>query len=221
VSDATGRHWISFSTTKVPRSLDYRPDAANGFIAVHEDGRTRIVADGLGYANEFLFSADSATLWINETFGRRLTAFDVTDGGLSNRRTVATFGAGTFPDGLAELEDGTIVVTSIVSNRLLRVWPDSGRVETVLEDADAAHIAAAEEAFQTGRMDRPHLDTITSRCLGNISSIAFSGDDLRTACLGCLLGDSIATFRSPVAGRQLPHWTTDISPLLSQLGYDA
>ena len=72
------------------------------------------------------FDADD-TLWVNETFARRLTAFDVTPDGLGNPRTVVDFGAGTFPDGLALAEDGSLIVTSIVSNRVLRVWPE-GRV---------------------------------------------------------------------------------------------
>jgi hypothetical protein len=56
-------------------------------------------------------------------------------------------------------------------------------------------------------MGRPHLDQVVSRRLRNISSLAFGGADLRTGYLGCLLGDSIATFRSPVAGFPPAHWT--------------
>lgn len=210
--DGAGRLWITVSTTMVPRSLDYRPDASTGFIAVHDDAGTRIVADGLGYANECLFSADERTLWVNETFARRLTAFDVEDGRLSNRRTVATFGAGTFPDGLAQAEDGSLLVTSIISNRVLRVHPD-GRVETVLEDSDPAHVDWVEAAFTAGGLDRPHLDTIKARRLRNISNLAFGGPDLATAHLGCLLGDRIASFASPVRGRALPHWDFELGEL--------
>ena len=42
--------------------------------------------------------------------------------------------------------------------------------------------------------------------LKNISSLAFGGPDLRTAYLGCLLGDSLMSFRSPVAGQPPTHW---------------
>ncbi len=42
--------------------------------------------------------------------------------------------------------------------------------------------------------------------LKNISSIAFGGPDLRTVFLGCLGGDALATFRSPVAGLAPAHW---------------
>ena len=47
---------------------------------------------------------------------------------------------------------------------------------------------------------------ITSRVLKNVSSLAFGGADLRTAYVGCLLGDSIAVFDSPVAGHPPAHW---------------
>jgi hypothetical protein len=55
-------------------------------------------------------------------------------------------------------------------------------------------------------MGRPHLDKAAGRILRNISSLAFGGPDLRTAYLGCLLGDTLAHFRSPVAGHPPRHW---------------
>lgn len=216
-ADGRGRLWITVSTMRVPRALDYRPDASSGLIALHDGGTTRRVADGLGYANECLLSADGRTLWVNETFARRLTAFDVTGDGLTERRTVARFGPGLFPDGLAEAADGSLFVTSIVSNTVLRVWAD-GRIETVLADADPGHVAWVEAAFAEGTMGRPHLDTAAGRRLRNVSSLAFAGPDLRTAWLGCLLGDRLFGFDSPVAGRALPHWACDLGPLARLAG---
>jgi hypothetical protein len=55
-------------------------------------------------------------------------------------------------------------------------------------------------------MGRAHLDNLPSRVLRNVSSLAFGGPDLRTAYVGCLLGDSIAVFDSPVAGHPPAHW---------------
>ncbi len=215
--DSKGRLWITISTTCIPRAQDYRPDAASGYIALHDAKGTRIVADGLGYTNECLLSADERTLWVNETFARRLTAFDVTEDGLANRRVVATFDTGTYPDGIAEAVDGSLFIASIVSNRILRVWPD-GRIETLVEDVDSAHLDRVETAFQGGTMGRPHLDSVHSRRLSNISNIAFGGKDRKTAFLGCLLGDHVMSFDSPVAGRALPHWTHHIDPLIDSFG---
>jgi hypothetical protein len=55
-------------------------------------------------------------------------------------------------------------------------------------------------------MGREHLDTVKSRKLKNLSSLAFGGRNLRTAFLGSLLGDRIAFFRAPVMGRPPVHW---------------
>jgi sugar lactone lactonase YvrE len=117
--DAQGRIWATVSTRTVPRADDYRADASSGFIVLADRQGTRIVADGLGYTNEALLSPDGHHLYVNETFGRRLTRFRVgADGALSRRETVATFGKGTFPDGLAFDREGGVWITSIVSNRV-------------------------------------------------------------------------------------------------------
>ncbi|MEM9147118.1 MAG: SMP-30/gluconolactonase/LRE family protein [Pseudomonadota bacterium] len=214
--DRRGDLWITVSTTRVPRALDYRPDAATGYVALHRDGETRIVADGLGYTNECLLSPDGATLWVNETFARKLTAFDVEEGGLTNRRTVGTFGPGTFPDGLALTEDGSLLVTSIVSNRILLIGVD-GSSEVLLEDADPGHLAWVEAAFQAGEMGRPHLDEVRSSRLRNISNLAFGGGDLTTGYLGCLLGDAVAAVRMPMRGHPPDHWDADLGPLAKMM----
>jgi sugar lactone lactonase YvrE len=205
--DAQGRIWITVSTRRRPRAAAYRADVADGFIALVDARGARIVADGLGYTNEALPSPDGAWLYVNETFGRRLTRFRIAaDGALAGRETVATFGAGTYPDGLAFDADGGVWIVSIISNRVIRVAPD-GAQQLVLEDADAAHVAWCEAAFQAGTLGRPHLDQAAGKVLKNVSSLAFGGADRRTVILGCLLGDALATFASPVAGQPPAHWT--------------
>lgn len=204
--DAIGRTWITVSTRHRPRAAAYRGDVADGFIVLLDERGARIVADGLGYTNEALVDASGRWLYVNETFGRRLTRFRLgADGGLSGRETVTEFGTGTFPDGLAFDAEGGLWITSIVSNRVIRVARD-GSQQLVLEDCDPAHLQRCESAFVAGEMGRPHLDTCGGRVLKNISSLAFGGADLRTAYLGCLLGDSLASFRTPVAGQPPVHW---------------
>ena len=205
--DARGRVWITVSTRLSPRAAAYRADVADGFIVLCDARGARIVAEGLGYTNEALPSPDGRYLYVNETFARRLTRFRIAaDGALESRETVTAFGAGTFPDGLAFDGEGGVWITSIVSNRVIRVAPD-GSQQLILEDCDPAHLAWVEQAFQAGEMGRPHLDGIKSRRLKNISSLAFGGPDLRTAYLGCLLGDALAVFRSPIAGAPPVHWS--------------
>lgn len=209
--DPKGRVWITISTRVQPRARDYRPTASTGFIVLVDRGAARIVADGLGYTNECRLDPSGAYLYVNETFARRLTRFRVgEDGALGKAETVTTFGPGTFPDGLGFDVEGGIWVTSIVSNRVIRIAPD-GAPTIMLEDSDPDYLAEVEAAFQAGAMDRLHLDRIRSRRLRSISSLAFGGPDLRTVYLGCLLGERLATFRSPVAGVPPVHWNYVLS----------
>jgi len=200
------RTWLTVSTRHQPRALAYRSDIADGFVAVVDERGARIVADGLGYTNEALPSPDGRWLYVNETFSRRLTRFRIgADASLSGRETVTTFGHGTYPDGMTFDAEGGIWITSIVSNRVIRVLTD-GSQELMLEDCDAAHVENAEQAFLSGTMGRPHLDHAGGRLLKNISSLAFGGPGLRTAYLGCLLDERIAYFDAPVAGHPPYHW---------------
>ena len=204
--DRQGRLWITVSTRHQPRAAAYRRDIADGFIILVDSRGPRIVADNLGYTNECWVDPDGRSLFVNETFGRRLSRFSIApDGALADRTTVAHFGPGTFPDGLAVDEAGHFWVTSIVSNRVIRVAPD-GTQTVVLEDADDHHVARVEHAFLGGAMGRKHLDVAAGKRLANISSLAFGGKDRRRAVLGCLLGQSLAVFDAGVPGQVPVHW---------------
>jgi len=206
IEDAAGRLWITVSTWLKPRALGYRADVADGFVVLVDQRGARIVADGLGYTNELALDPTGRWLWVNETFGRRLSRFAIRgDGTLGARQTVTTFGAGFFPDGLAFDAEGHAWVVSIVSNSIVRVAPD-GTHSPVLDDADAAHVDWVESAYLSGTMGRPHLDRAAGKVLRNISSIAFGGPSLRTAYLGCLLDQRLPTFDSPIAGHPPTHW---------------
>jgi hypothetical protein len=196
--------WITVSTRLTPRALGYRSSCNDGFI-VRVDGRgARIVADGLGYTNEV--AEHGGYLYVNETFARRLSRFALrADGSLGPKEVVCTFGAGTFPDGLAFDEGGCAWIVSLVSNRLVRVAPD-GAQTVWLEDAEDEHLAWVEAAYQANTMGREHLDRAANRQLKNISSIAFCGEDRRDALLGCLLGDALVRVRMPSPGVAPVHW---------------
>jgi sugar lactone lactonase YvrE len=206
VEDAQGRVWITVSTRLVPRASAYRRDVADGFVVVVDRGGARIVADGLGYTNEAILDAAGEWLYVNETFARITSRFPVrADGSLGAREVFAEYGPGTFPDGMAFDAEGGLWIVSIISNRVLRIAPDR-TIATIVEDSDPEHLALVERAYAAGELGRPHLDAVKSLGLRNISSIAFGGDDRRTAYLGCLLDDAIYCFRSPVAGLAPAHW---------------
>lgn len=205
--DSEGRTWVTVSTRLTPRSLGYRRSCNDGFIVcVQPNGDAKIVADGLGYTNEVAIHPNGQWLYVNETFARRLSRFAIApDGSLGSKEVVTEFGLGVYPDGLAFDEEACAWVVSIVSNRLIRVDP-KGEQTLWLEDADTEHVANAERAYDDAQLDRPHLDVNPSAYLRNISSIAFTGSDRRTAVLGCLLGDRLATLPLPAPGVAPIHW---------------
>lgn len=207
VRDHLGRLWLTVSTTLVPRSLDYRREARSGFIAVMDEKGARVVADGLGFTNECQVSPDRRWLYVNETYGRRLSRFALRDdASLGPKEVIYEFGEGQFPDGLAFDEEGRIWIAGVISNQLMRLDLENGRCEIMLSESDAAHVDWVEAAYAANALGRPHMDTNPSTKLRNLSSIAFGGPDLRTGYLGCLLGDAIGAVRLPVAGIPPVHW---------------
>ena len=137
---------------------------------------------------------------------RRLSRFAIGDGAaLGRRETVAEFGAGIFPDGFEFDAEGGIWIASVVSNRLLRIASDGSRT-LILEDLDPEAVVRAERHYAENRLSRADIDAGRDRTLANLSSVAFGGPDLRTVYLGSLFGAQIATFSSPVAGAEPPHW---------------
>ena len=207
IEDAAGRFWITVSTRLSPRSLGYRKSCNDGFVVMVDAKGARIVADGLGYTNECLVDMTGQWLYVNETFTRRLSRFAIrADGSLGPKEVFAEFGPGTFPDGVVQDAEAAFWVTSIVSNRLIRVMP-TGQQTVWLEDSEPEHLAWVEAAYQASDMGRPHLDGVKSQLLRNTSSLAFGGPDLRTGYLGCLLGDALPTIRMPVAGHPPIHWS--------------
>ncbi len=205
--DALDRLWICVSTEQRPRHLAYRAEMAEGVIILVDKAGARVVAEGLGYTNECVVDLEKGRLYVNETFGRRLTGFTIQpDGSLADRRVVTTFGAGDFPDGLSLDVDDGLWVTSVVSNRLIRVDP-KGRQEVFLERSDPADVARVEKAFVAGRMHKDDLASTMETGLRNLSSLAFCGADMRSGLLGSLGNDSLVKIRLPVAGQKPAHWS--------------
>ena len=206
--DAVGRTWISMSTRLVPRELAFHGDTADGFIAVRDERGSRIVADGIAFTNECRVDPSGRWLYVNETYGRKLSRFPIigqSDWQLGPKEVVHSFTDGDFPDGLTFDSEGGVWVACVVSNRVVRV-EENGNVSVVLEDPDAALIAIAESHYAKGVLSRGDIDSGGTRSLRNVSSIAFGGADLKTVYLGNLAGQRLATFQSPIAGAEPPHW---------------
>jgi len=206
---------VTVSTTVTPRADDYRRSACTGFIAIAEPGQTnaRIVASELGYANECVVDMNNNFVYVNETFARRLIRFDMaSDGTLSNRHIVTTFTEGNYPDGLTLEENGNLVVTSIISNRIILVSPD-GEQKLLLEDVDTAFVNAAESAYQNNTLGSEHLASKGKTKLANISSLALGGPDRSTGYVGSLAGSCLYKFDTRMKGVAPSHWTASLGHL--------
>lgn len=204
--DGTGRTWITVSTKLVPRTLARKRGFADGYILLACAGGARIVADGLGFTNEAKVDPSGRWLYVNETFAHRTTRFRIEkNGDLSEREAYAEFGHGVFPDGLDFDAEGGLWITSIFSNRLIRVAPDRSQ-SVFLEDNDPVFVDRVEALFERGELATAELPATPAARIRNLSSSAFGGTDLRTLYLGCLQDSRIYRMPSPVAGAPPPHW---------------
>jgi sugar lactone lactonase YvrE len=95
---------------------------APGILAlVTPDGLARQVADGVSFPNGMVVTPDNATLILAESYGNRLTAFDIAaDGSLSNRRVWAHLDGGA-PDGICLDADNAIWYGDVPNMRCVRV----------------------------------------------------------------------------------------------------
>lgn len=88
---------------------------------VTSDGRVEPAAAGLLFPNGTVITPDAQTLIVAETFGARLTAFDIqSDGILSNRRIFADLSP-NIPDGICLDAEGAIWVADPVGGECFRV----------------------------------------------------------------------------------------------------
>ncbi len=118
VVDEKGRAYVgNFGFDLISKA----PLAPAEMVLVTPDGAARVVARELLFPNGTVITPDGATLIVAETFGRRLTAFDIEpDGSLSNRRVWAALG-NVVPDGTALDAEGAIWVASPRTSEVVRV----------------------------------------------------------------------------------------------------
>ncbi len=117
VVDRQGRAYVGHFGFDHFCHADFRPAS---LIAVETDGSARVVAADLKFPNGTVISDDGRTLIVGESYGRRLTAFDIErDGSLSNRRVWADIGMA--PDGICLDAEGCVWVASPTDRALVRV----------------------------------------------------------------------------------------------------
>jgi sugar lactone lactonase YvrE len=154
VVDAEGRAFVGDFGFDLMSGAPLRPTS---LVRVDPDGTATAVADDVHFPNGAVL-LPGGVLVVAETFGNRLTAFDVgPDGGLSNRRDWARFGEpptttdvgealgalAVAPDGIAGPDaEGAIWVADALGNRVLRVR-EGGEIAQEISTGDTGVYACA------------------------------------------------------------------------------
>jgi sugar lactone lactonase YvrE len=134
VVDAKGRAYIGnfgfdLQANEKPRGTT--------LVMVAPDGSARIVAEELMFPNGAVITADGKTLIVGETFGRKLTAFDISaDGSLKNRRLWADLGK-SLPDGICLDAENAIWVACPTASEVIRVKQGGEVTERIKVETDA------------------------------------------------------------------------------------
>lgn len=116
-------------------------DPGPGIVVLQPDGSGELWHAGpFRFTNGLAFSPNGTQLYVAETFRSVISVIDVlADGSAGEKRDLATM-PGSYPDGLAVGEDGSIFVGCYEPSRILRVATD-GSVSTVGEDVTAHMLA--------------------------------------------------------------------------------
>ncbi|MEU5046885.1 SMP-30/gluconolactonase/LRE family protein [Streptomyces griseorubiginosus] len=170
--------------------LDNQAPLAPGSLhRIDPDGRITQVATDLWFPNGSVITADNVFI-VNETFGNRISAFDLTDDGrLVNRRVWAQFGplpaATNFedaaaecivsPDGMCIDAEGALWIADLASEKLLRlreggdvmeeISPGEMAFSSVLggSDGKTMFICAAPNFDEAERRATTHAKILTTR----------------------------------------------------------
>jgi sugar lactone lactonase YvrE len=199
--------WFTVSSRKSEFMKGFRHDVADGYIGVFDGSDAKIVADNLSFPNEIRFDAKGEYIYVAETTGKRIRRIKVqVDNALGEPEMFGPESLGDgFPDGIAFDEEGNLWVALVVAEKIIVITPDQ-EVHTILDAGIATAIADVEAHFSAGSLQREQMAAAKGPIAPLTSSIAFGGEDLKTVYLGCLAGNRIASFSSPIAGQPMHHW---------------
>jgi sugar lactone lactonase YvrE len=101
---------------------------------VTPDGSACVVAEGVAFPNGVAVTPDNRTLILAETYGHRLTAFDIAaDGSLSNRRLWADLGD-AYPDGISLDAENAVWYADVPAKRCVRVREGGEALQSIEVD---------------------------------------------------------------------------------------
>jgi sugar lactone lactonase YvrE len=127
VVDGRGNAYINNTGFDFPAG-----EFAPGTVALlTPDGSTRQVADSIAFPNGMAVTPDNSTLICAESYGKRLTAFEIAaDGSLSNRRVWADLDDGV-PDGICVDAEGAVWYGDVPNKRCVRVREGGEVLQTI------------------------------------------------------------------------------------------
>ncbi len=210
--DSRGRIWLTVSTRVNPWTAAATQRVRDGYVAVVESGRLRVVADGFHFTNEIRLDARQEWLYVVETTGPCITRLRLDESrpgevALTDREVFGPAHLGGLPDGIAFDAHGNLWCTLIMVDRLVALTP-RGDLRTLLDDGEPQASARLMARFDAGTMTTEDMQQARGQIAPWMASITFGGPDLRTVYLGSLLGTRIPFFRAPVAGLPMVHWST-------------
>jgi sugar lactone lactonase YvrE len=130
--DGTGG--IYFGTVDIERIERGEPTRPAKLYRLTVDGEIRLAADGLGFANGIMLSADGKHLYYNDTFDSTYVFDVLPDLSLANRRRLLDK---KDCDGMALDVEGNLWITGFRSNEITRVRPDGTLLPSILTPAGA------------------------------------------------------------------------------------
>jgi len=205
--DSRDRVWLTISTRTKNWMRAMSPAIVDGYVALYDRGRLRMVADGFHFTNEIRLDAREKWLYVAETCARRITRLRVReDGSLVDREVFGPVDHGAFIDGIAFDAHGNLWGTHVMTDRIFAITPD-GDLRILLDDD---HNSDAGRALMEAFARDETTPELMLACGGTIApwfaSVTFGGRDLRTVYIGSLRATRIPYFRSPVAGLPMVHW---------------
>ncbi len=207
--DSKNRVWITVSTRVNPWTKAAASRVRDGYVAVLDEHGLRVVADGFFFTNEIRLDAREEWLYIVETTGPCVSRMRLVEsaGGvaLARREVYGPNHLGGPPDGIAFDAFGNLWCTLVMVDRLIAITPQ-GDTLVLLDDGDPAASANLVKKMNEGSATADDMMRARGTLAPWMASVTFGGADLRTVYLGSLMGSTIPSFRSPVAGLPMVHW---------------
>jgi sugar lactone lactonase YvrE len=121
--------WAWFGETGFRFGVD-TPEESGCLWAYHPEKGLKRAASNIFFPNGLVVSPDGATLYVAETFGKRISAFDIgADGSVTNRRIHAQLRGE--PDGLSLDTEGCLWVPLLFLGEFVRITPDGREIDSI------------------------------------------------------------------------------------------